>query len=189
MTKYEQFKDLWYNIETLPEEVWKPIVGYVGLFEISSFGRVKSFRKKDPYILKEITGGNNDYKTVQFQVNKIRKTFLIHRLVAQHFINNDDETNKIQVNHIDQNVENNYYKNLEWCTPKYNANYGDRNKKVSEKAHKKKVLQFTLDGEFVREWDSLCEIERQTGFPRTNISACCRGKHKSAYGFVWKYKD
>lgn len=197
MTKYEQYKDLWYNVETLPDEVWKPIAGYDGLFEISSFGRVKSFRKKEPYILKEVIGGNNNYKMVQFKVNNIRKVFLIHRLVAEHFINNDDKTNKIQVNHIDENIENNFAGtpennftdgNLEWCTPKYNANYGNRNKKVSEKALKKNVKQFSKEGVFIKEWSSLTEIQRQTGFKKTNISSCCRGKYKQAYGYIWKFK-
>ena len=52
----------------------------------------------------------------------------------------------------------------------------------------KPVLQFTLDGEFVREWPSTMECERN-GFYNTNVSACCRGKLKSYKGFVWKYKD
>lgn len=52
----------------------------------------------------------------------------------------------------------------------------------------KKVLQFTLDGEFVKEWPSTAECGRN-GFNSGYISACCRGEHKSAYGFKWCYAD
>ena len=53
----------------------------------------------------------------------------------------------------------------------------------------KPVLQFTLDGEFIREWPSTREIERQLGYKNTAISNCCNQKTKSSYGFIWKYKD
>ena len=50
------------------------------------------------------------------------------------------------------------------------------------------ILQFTLDGEFVKEWPSTMEAERN-GFPHGNVSPCCAGKRKSAYGYLWRYKD
>ena len=50
------------------------------------------------------------------------------------------------------------------------------------------VLQYTLEGEFVKEWPSTMEIKRQLGIEPTNISACCLGKIRKTHGFIWKYK-
>lgn len=55
------------------------------------------------------------------------------------------------------------------------------------KLKSKKVLQFMKSGAFVQDWPSMKEIERQLGFATSNIAACCLGKRKSAYGFVWRY--
>ena len=88
------------------------------------------------------------------------------------------------MNHKDENPSNNVVSNLEWCTHEYNVNYGTRNKKVSKKLSKP-VLQYTLDGEFVREWKSYSECKRN-GF--NHVSECCRGKLKSCGGFIWRYK-
>ena len=165
------------------KEIWKDVVGFEGLYKVNQWGDIWS-----EYTHKKLKWSYHKDGYKIYNLRKDHKAYLMtaHRAVAEAFIPNPD--NLPLINHKDENKENCYYKNLEWCTPKYNANYGDRNKKVSEKAHKKKVLQFTLTGEFIKEWDSLCEIERHTGFPRTNISACCRGKHKSTYGFIWKFK-
>ena len=54
---------------------------------------------------------------------------------------------------------------------------------------KKPVLQYTLDGEFIKEWDSLMQIERTLGYYNSNISACCKGKLKTCHGFLWRYKS
>lgn len=50
------------------------------------------------------------------------------------------------------------------------------------------ILQYTLSGEFVKEWPSMMECERN-GFPHGNVSPCCCGRRKSAYGYIWKFKD
>ena len=111
---------------------------------------------------------------------------LVHRFIAECFIPNPE--NLPCINHKDENKTNNHVNNLEWCNHKYNNNYGTSKKRIGEKLSKK-VLQYTKEGEFVKEWDSTIEIQRQLGFKQSNISACCRGaKHyKSAYGFVWSY--
>ncbi len=103
------------------EEIWRPIEGYEGLYEISSYGRVKSL--KNSIILrpkKEPTG----YLRCNLYLNKNVKTVSIHRLVAQAFIPNPD--NLPEVNHKDEDKTNNKVDNLEWCDHKYNSNYGTR---------------------------------------------------------------
>ena len=161
------------------KEIWKDIKNFEGLYQVSNLGRVKSKRK----ILKPIKG---EYFKVVLCKNKIRYTKYIHRLVAETFIFNNN--NKLQVNHKDENKLNNNVNNLEWITFKENMNYGtkqDRESKVKTKYH---VLQYDLDGSFIKEWFNLREIEKNTEFKKQNIRNCCVKKNKTAYGFKWEYK-
>ena len=111
-------------------EEWRPIEGYEGLYEVSSYGRVRSLDKYDSMnrflrgrILRLFTDGLG-YLRAQLYSNSKRKSFLVHRLVAQAFIPNPD--NLPQVNHRDENPSNDNVDNLEWCDGKYNVNYGTR---------------------------------------------------------------
>ena len=163
------------------EEIWCPIKGFEGLYEVSDQGRVKSIGYGDDRILKpqRIKTG---YLLVGLRKNREQKWYLVHRLVAQAFIPNPD--NLPQVNHKDENKDNNFVHNLEWCDRKYNCNYGTRNQRIS-----KPVLQFTKDGELVKDWKSTNDVERNLNCSHSSISECCLGKRKTAYGFIWKYKD
>ena len=101
------------------KEVWKDVVGYEGLYQISNTGRVKTIkpRYKDKVILKSLND-THGYKNIWLYKNKIRKRIKIHRLVAQAFIPNI--SNKPFVNHIDGKKSNNSVKNLEWVTSSEN---------------------------------------------------------------------
>ena len=161
-------------------EIWKDVKGYEGLYKVSNYGRVKSlFRYKK--ILKPIIQTNGYFWVY---LCKPLKKFFIHRLVAEAFIPNPD--NLPQVNHKDEDKTNNHVDNLEWCTNKYNSNYGSRNERV-RKSLSKKVYQYTLDGEFVKEWESINECARN-GFNQGNISSCCRGERKTHKGYKWSYE-
>lgn len=107
------------------EEIWRPIEGYEGLYEISSYGRVRSLIKNIILRLKKEPTG---YLRCNLYLNKNMKTVSIHRLVAQAFIPNPN--NLPQVNHKDDDKTNNNVTNLEWCTVKYNNDYGTRKEKV-----------------------------------------------------------
>ena len=172
------------------EEIWRDIIGYEGLYQISNLGRVKNRHQK-------IIAFGNDrfgYIRVHLWKNGISKHHLVHRLVAQAFLPNPD--NLPCVNHKDENPLNNNEDNLEWCTVKYNTNYGTRNKRISEKQindpiKSKRINQYDLDDNFIRTWPSAMEIERELGYDNGNIIKCCKGNknYSHAYGYIWKYAD
>lgn len=177
-------------------EIWKDIEGYEGLYQISNMGNVMSLGngKSNASIRKLLkpykTGHYRNYLCVKLLKNGIQKQYRIHKLVAEAFIPNPNHLP--QVNHKDEDTLNNCVENLEWCDAKYNSNYGSRTKRQSKKMVNnpkisKKVNQYTLDGEFVRDWPSVSEIERCLGFSTALISACCNGKYKQLYGFIWCY--
>ena len=165
----------------MAEEIWCPIKGYEGLYEVSDQGRVRSLKFGKERIMKQLITPKG-YIRVGLRKNGYQKMYLVHRLVAQTFIPNPD--NLTEVNHKDEDKINNKVSNLEWCDRKYNINYGTRTDRCS-----KQVIQFTKDGVFVREWKSTRDVERNLGYFHNNISNCCNGKCKSAYNFIWKFKD
>ena len=183
-------------------EVWKDIDGYEGIYQVSSIGRVRSLdrvyimKNGRPYsrkgILTQLFEDKDGYKEVKFCLQNKRKTYKVHRLVAQAFIENPH--NLPFINHKDEDKQNNRVENLEWCTPKYNANYGMSKAKLSA-SHKNHpglsnpVNQYTMDGIFVQSWPSAKEAQRQTGIYAVNIASCCKGIYKQSHGFIWRYAD
>ena len=114
------------------KETWKPIKNYEGLYEVSNKGQVRSLNYKRTGEIKILKLRVDKYGYLQVHLSKNGKHYAksIHRLVAQTFIPNPN--NYSQVNHKDEKRDNNNVENLEWCNCKYNNNYGNRNKKISE---------------------------------------------------------
>lgn len=169
------------------EEQWKDIFGYEGLYQISNYGRVKSLKYGKEEILKPIKD-KKGYLHVHLRKDGMEKHHRIHRLVANAFIPNEDLF-KTDINHKDENKENNVWSNLEWCDKTYNNNYGGRNKGIAISLSKQ-VQQYSKDGKtLIKTFQSTMEIQRQLGFANTHISECCLGKQKTAYNYVWKYKE
>jgi len=105
---------------TVDSEIWKPIAGYEGLYEVSNLGRVRRvFRYGRPYfaLCKTKTTWDGYCESTLFK-DGIPKCIRTHRLVAEAFCDNPE--NKLEVNHIDGNKQNNSAKNLEWCTSSEN---------------------------------------------------------------------
>ena len=137
------------------EEIYLPINGYEDFYEVSNFGNVRSKERiviyKDgrtyKYESHQMTKSKkpNGYLFVSLNKNNTIKRFHIHRLVAQHFIENPE--NKPQVNHIDENKENNHVSNLEWVTAIENMNSGTVQKRNGEK-HSKPVKAIFEDGSY-----------------------------------------
>ena len=173
------------------EEIWKNIEGYESLYMVSSLGRVKSLDRYDGRghrirgcILKPRIQSN--YCAVQLCKGGKYREQLIHRLVAKTFIPNPN--NLPMVNHKDEDPKNNCVENLEWCDAKYNRNYGSINEKLA-KHFSKPILQFSNNNRLLKKWGGLREAEKHTGVDNRNICACCKGKIKSAGGYIWKYYD
>ena len=124
-------------------EIWKPIKGYEGLYEVSNFGRIKSLKFGKERILKGSKDKYGYYHISLSDINKKYKSFLVHRLVAEHFLDKPDNCN--EVNHKDENPQNNIYTNLEWCDRKYNCNYGTRNERISKNNRGKKSYIITTE--------------------------------------------
>lgn len=163
-------------------EIFKPIENYPD-YLISNKGRVYS-SKRNKFLKPK--NSKQGYLTIKLSEHSIIKEFKIHRLIAEAFILNPD--NLPQVNHRDEDKTNNCVDNLEWCDAKYNNNYGTARLRMTEKT-KKPVLQFSLDGEFIKEYESVKEASLTFYTKRTSsINNCLAGRTKSAYGFYWKYK-
>ena len=166
------------------KEIWKalPYRSKYSTYEISSLGNVRAtFKNGKSKILKPIKANN---KSDYLKVNINGKSKLIHRLVAETFIPNP--SNFREVNHKDENQANNCINNLEWCEHKYNINYGTNRKRCGEKCSVK-VNQYTVDGTFIKTWNSFSSIEKTLNYKRTCRSNCCNHRSKTSYGFIWRY--
>lgn len=191
-------------------EIWKPIVGYESLYEVSNLGKVKRLSVSRPMISKV---GNltqrfykekllkpqkwtNDYLFIMLSKNKQTQQFSLHRLVAIHFIPNPE--NKPEVNHKYGDKEDCRADALEWSTSSENQkhSYDVLKRCVVRNGHKlrgdkmstsKKVKQIDSDGNIIKTWDSMGEIERNLGVSQSSVSDCCRGLLKCTKGFIFKY--
>lgn len=110
----------------MQKEIWRPIEGYEGLYEISNLGKIKSnFRQGSTTDFLKISNNGNGYMMVRLCKNGKAKKYYLHRLLAQTFIDNPED--KPQVNHINENRSDNRLENLEWVTQKENNNHGNHN--------------------------------------------------------------
>ena len=121
------------------EKIWKPIIGYENLYKINNYGEVLSLRSNK--ILKPNNNGIG-YFIIQLCKNGKRKNYLIHRLVAEHFL--DNPNNLPEVNHKDEDKSNNFVNNLEWCKHKYNMNYKQLQKRQQISKEYNKLLKSLL---------------------------------------------
>lgn len=175
-------------------EIWKPIKNYENLYVISNLGNIKSLDKKDS-IGRKIKGKymkpikrKDGYLDILLRKNNHSKRFLIHRLVAQTFIEN--KNNYKEINHKDENKSNNCVKNLEWCNRKYNINYGMANKKRKEtllNKNGKAINQIDKNNNIIKQYSSLMEAHRKTKLNKSHLSECCNGIRKTTGGFKWEY--
>ena len=193
-------------------EIWKSVVGYEGYYEISNLGNVLSLERVIEYEYKTKSGiiikrsikkskklktriGDVGYYTTDFQVNNIKQTVCIHRLIAEAFIPNPE--NKPTVNHKDGIKTNIAISNLEWATYSENNQHAvDNNLRQSpwtgkfgiEHPLSKPVIQFDKAYNKINEFTNAREAERITGIGYKHISDCCLGNRSTTGGYKWEYK-
>lgn len=176
-------------------ELWKDIAGFEECYQISNTGRIRS---KDRYVKANTTGlkfikgkilkpilCTNGYYETHLHLKGKRTIKMLHRAVAEAFI--DNPNNLPEVNHKDENPANNNAENLEWCTSKYNANYGTRNQRMVKEKYLKPVIMLSDDGKEIKRFKSLGEAARKTGADISSIIRVCKGKQKTCVGHRWKY--
>lgn len=172
------------SFNIMDSEIWKPIQvqGFEGLYLISNLGNVWSVRK-NKNLKHGINGGG--YKFVVLYNHGKAKIVRIHRILAEYFIPNPN--NYPCVNHKDENKLNNSLDNLEWCTAEYNSNYGTCKERIGL-TNGIPVLKYDLEGNFISEYPTMTEAERNEGIDHANICICCEGKISHCNNFIWIYK-
>lgn len=178
------------------QEVWKPVKGYEGRYEISSFGRLRSYaqdRTEGKIKIGHPTakGYRQVYLYKEGNTSRKGKWYPVHRLVANAFIPNPH--NLPQVNHIDEDKANNRVDNLEWCDNDYNVHYGTKIERTRQSnmccpTTSRKVYSVDESGE-VEVFDSIGDAERRTGNSHSNIVRALKGRRPRCGGRTWFYAD
>src|SRR5574343_113707 len=181
----------------MSKELWLPVVGYAGLYEVSNFGNVRSLGKLIPHskgngytrisygqLLSTQVAKRGGYITVTLKHNGIRKNAKVHRLVADAFLPNLN--NLPVVNHKDFDRTNNRVENLEWCDAKYNCNYSKGRRQNTRGINGRKISAYNMLGEFIGTYSSIREAARDLNVFGQNICAVLSGKNKWCKGYTFK---
>ena len=185
----------WFDINDLPNEIWVTPKEFCNCYSISNYGRIKSLKRATATerIMKPRVG-KDGYLYVNLSVNGTRLTRKNHRLVGLYFIPNPN--NLPQLNHIDGCKTNSRVDNLEWCTASYNQIHANKlglvkhwmlGKKGVDCMFSKKINQFDLYGNFIKQWDSMSDVMRELNIPVPHLVRVCKGQRKSTRGFIWRY--
>lgn len=169
-------------------EIWRDIKNFEGKYQVSNKGFIKSFVRKQTRILKS---RKNKKGYCRVSLGKCNDR-LIHRLVAETFIPNP--LNFKEVNHIDENPSNNTVENLEWCSHKYNLNYGT----CQERARIKQAMTHPQTDRLKFNKQVLCietgivfksikESARKLKLSSICISKVCRGIRKTTGGYHFEF--
>lgn len=180
----------------MKEEIWRKVKGFEDYYEVSNTGKVRSISRE---IKREIKGNyfqegkeltlsqnNKGYCIAKLWVNGKGKKYFVHRLVADAFI---DNPNKYPViNHKDENPLNNNVENLEWCTQKYNVNYGTARERMKEKLVKPIYQLDKQTKEIIKEWHNANEVAKNFNCSRGRIFGWCQD-YAEAEGYIWCYVE
>lgn len=184
------------------EEIWKDILGHEDSYQISNLGHVRSkdrviFDKigRTRHLKGKLLAPKSNVRTKYCFVNLNGHDYYVHRLVARAFVPNPN--NYPEINHKDENRQNNEADNLEWCTRKYNHDYGNRTEREAQ-TKSKKVIQLNKKGEVIAVFSNAIEANKVTGVNRRQIQMVAAHyryvdkhgqliRYLTAGGFKWEY--
>ena len=164
------------------KEVFKDIAGYKGKYQVSNLGHVKSLNYNGTgkeKILKH-TETNDGYYRIHLSKNGKVKSYYLHRLVGQAFLENPD--NLPEINHKNELKSDNRVSNLEWCTRRYNNTYNNLHLRNA------KTIGCYKDGKLIKVYVSIQAVKID-GFNDGNVCSVLKGRYKSSGGYQWKYID
>lgn len=177
----------------MSEEIWKDIVGYEGLYEVSNTGKVRSLNYLHTGKVRELRlGADKDgYLLVHLCRGGKVKTHKVHSLVMEAFVGPRPEG--YEINHINECKTNNRVENLEYCTHRENCNHGTHNERVAAANTNGKlstpVLEYGAfaDLAWAKSWPSAREAGRSGGYDIGSVCNCCNGKRKHHHGKIFRY--
>lgn len=176
------------------EEIWKPIVGWEGLYEVSNLGNVRSV---DRYVMQrdyvrfckgkmlKPTLHKTNYYIVTLRNSGIQKVSKVHQLVMNTF-NPKPSNQKLEINHIDGDKKNNRLENLEWCTHKENLQHASKHHLLSLY---RPINQYDINGNFIKRWDSMKEARDYYGYGINSLRNACKRKSGIHKNYIWRYAD
>lgn len=177
----------------MKDEIWRPVIGYEGRYEVSNLGRIKSLsrivdngysrRKIRERILSQNLS-HSGYRFIVVTKDGKQHSLRVHRLVAMAFIKNPHGYN--EVNHKNEIKTDNRVENLEWCNREYNNNYGTRNLRIGIYASKR-VAMLDMEGNVLRIFPSEKSAEEYLGVRGGHIGQCCHGSRLTVGGYKWAF--
>lgn len=169
------------------EEIWKDVLGFEGRYQVSNLGNVRSLNYRRRGYIKVLSPETdlNGYLCVTLYSGHCKQhRKMVHRLVGESHIPNPD--NLPQINHKDEDKKNNRVENLEWCTCKYNINYGTGHDKTVKAALENQAFTVKCleDGKWYR---SAREAAKDKNTHHSNILRCCRKERYTAGNYHWDF--
>jgi hypothetical protein len=190
-------------------EIWKPVVGYEGLYEVSDCGNIRSLGtykyshklckpiwvNRIRYTRKCVDKKGYVYTGIGNKAQNNRKTVKLHRLVAEAFIPNP--LHKPEINHLNGIKDDNRVENIEWCTPSENQKHAYRSGlsyctelRLKKFMKNRKVNDIPVaqikNGKTINIFPSMQTAANKMNVDRSVISRCCSREQITAAGYQWK---